>query len=69
MEERYQRALKQAPTVAERDGIRRQIAADELALLRKELNRHAVDKIQRQMMKIIESERRRDIQSLKDAGL
>jgi hypothetical protein len=69
VEERYQRALKQAPTVAERDGIRRQIAADELALLRKELNRHAVDKIQRQMMKIIESERRRDIQSLKDAGL
>ena len=69
MEERYLRALEQASTVAERDGIRRQIAADELALLRKELNRHAVDKIQRQMMKIIESERRRDIQSLKDAGL
>lgn len=68
MEERYQRALEQASTVAERDWIRRQIAADELALLRKELDRHAVDKIQRQMMKIIDSERRRDIQSLKDTG-
>jgi hypothetical protein len=68
VEERYLRALEQASTVAERDGIRRQIAADELALLRKELDRHAVDKIQRQMMKIIESERRRDIQSLKDTG-
>jgi hypothetical protein len=66
MEERYQRALEQASTVAERDSIRRQIAAEELAALRKELDRHTVDKIQRQMMKIIESERRRDIHSLKD---
>lgn len=68
MEERYLKALEQASSVAERDGIRRQIAADELAVLRKELDRHSVDKIQRQMMKIIESERRRDIQSLKNAG-
>ncbi|QTG81270.1 hypothetical protein [Arthrobacter crystallopoietes] len=69
MEERYLKALEQASSVAERDSIRRQIAAEELAALRKELDKHTVDKIQRQMMKIIESERRRDIQSLKDAGL
>lgn len=64
MDERYLKALEQASTVAERDGIRRQIAAEELALLRKELDRHAVEKIQRQMLKIIESERQRDIQSM-----
>lgn len=64
MDERYLKALAQASTVAERDGIRRQIAAEELALLRKELDRHAVEKIQRQMLKIIESERQRDIQSM-----
>ena len=69
MEERYLKALEQASSVAERDSLRRQIAAEELAALRKELDKHTVDKIQRQMMKIIESERRRDIQSLKDAGL
>jgi hypothetical protein len=69
VEERYLKALEQASSVAERDSIRRQIAAEELAALRKELDKHTVDKIQRQMMKIIESERRRDIQSLKDAGL
>ena len=69
MEERYLKALEQASSVAERDSIRRQIAAEELAALRKELDKHTVDKIQRQMMKIIESERRRDILSLKDAGL
>jgi hypothetical protein len=68
VEEHYLRALEQASSVAERDGIRRQIAAEELAALSKELDRHAVDKIQRQMLKIIESERRRDIESLKDAG-
>jgi hypothetical protein len=68
VEGRYLRALEQASSVAERDGIRRQIAAEELAALRKELDRHTVDKIQRQMMKIIEGERRRDIQSLKDTG-
>jgi Holliday junction resolvasome RuvABC ATP-dependent DNA helicase subunit len=69
VEERYLKALEQASSVAERDSIRRQIAAEELAALRKELDKHTVDKIQRQMMKIIESERRRDILSLKDAGL
>ncbi|NMR31645.1 hypothetical protein [Crystallibacter degradans] len=69
MEERYLKALGQASSVAERDSIRRQIASEELAALRKELDRHTVDKVQRQMMKIIESERRRDIQSLKNAGL
>ena len=68
MEERYLKSLEQASSVAERDSIRRQIAAEELTALRKDLDRHTVDKIQRQMMKIIESERRRDIQSLKDAG-
>jgi uncharacterized protein (UPF0216 family) len=64
VDERYLKALEQASTVAERDGIRRQIAAEELALLRKELDRHAVEKIQRQMLKIIESERQHDIQSM-----
>jgi hypothetical protein len=68
VEEHYLRALEQASSVAERDRIRRQIAAEELAALSKELDWHAVDKIKRQMLKIIESERRRDIESLKDAG-
>ena len=35
MEERYLKALEQASSVAERDSIRRQIAAEELAALRK----------------------------------
>ena len=61
MDERDRWALDHAGSVAERDRIRRRIAAEELARLRAELGPAAAARIERQMLRVIEDERRKDI--------
>lgn len=63
MFEQHRWALEHAGSVAERDALRRQIAAEELKRLRTELGPRAAAKIERQMQRIIEDERRKDIRA------
>ncbi|GLB67937.1 hypothetical protein [Arthrobacter mangrovi] len=63
MFEQHRWALENAASVAERDALRRQIAAEELQRLRAELGPVAAAKIERRMLRIIEDERQKDIRS------
>jgi hypothetical protein len=63
MFEQHRWALDRAASVAERDALRRRIAAEELRRLRAELGSVAAARIERQMQRIIEDERRKDIRA------
>jgi hypothetical protein len=63
MEELFRWGIEHAGSVAERDALRRRIADQELQRLRAELGPEAAAKIERQMLRIIEDERRKDIRA------
>ncbi|MGF9663953.1 hypothetical protein AAIH25_19015 [Arthrobacter crystallopoietes] len=63
MFEQHRWASEHAASVAERDALRRRIAAEELRRLRAELGPVVAAKIERQMLRIIEDERRKDIRA------
>lgn len=69
MFEQHRWALENAASVAERDALRRQVAAEELRRLRAELGPVAAAKIERRMLRIIEDERRQDIRAAADAAV
>ncbi|WP_336711136.1 hypothetical protein [Arthrobacter sp. USHLN218] len=66
MFEQHRWALENAASVADRDALRRRIAAEELRRLRAKIGPVAAAKIERQMLRIIEDERRMDIRAPAD---